>query len=164
MYIAAIAGLGVDGANEVSQVRRPSDKTAADEFWLGASGSVSEIAPGYCNDRRPTAPRKSAKFGGRQTELPRMGSVKPHGDVFQLSSSGDVSKIEPALQDTVVAAIAGPGIVARVLAGARNIAGLGVDSAKKVSQVCRPSAKTASDEIWLGAFEVEPALQNTVSQ
>ena len=50
-----------------------------------------------------------------------MGSVKPHGNVFQLSSSGEVSKIEPALQDTVVAAIAGPGIVARVLAGTRDI-------------------------------------------
>ena len=82
-----------------------------------------------------------------------MGSVKPR--VFQLSSSGDVSKIEPALQDTVVAAIAGPGIVARVLAGTRDIAGLGVDSAKEVSQVWRPP---------LGASEVEPALQNTVSQ
>ena len=75
-----------------------------------------------------------------------MGFLKPHGDVFQLSSSLDVSKIEPALQDTVVAAIAGPGIVARVLAGTRDIAGLGVDSATEVSQVWRPSDKTAADE------------------
>ena len=54
------------------------------------------------------------------------------GDVFQLGSSGDGSQIEPALQDTLVAAIAGLGIVARVLAGTRDIAGLGVDSAKEM--------------------------------
>ena len=40
-----------------------------------------------------------------------MGFLKPHVDVFQLGSSR-VSKIEPALQDTIVAAIAGLGIAA----------------------------------------------------
>ena len=69
MATATIAGLGVDSAKEVSQVRGPSN----------------------------------------QTNLPRMKSL---GDVFQLGSSGDVSKIEPALQDTVVAAIADLGIAA----------------------------------------------------
>ena len=40
-----------------------------------------------------------------------MSSLKPHG-----GSSGDVSKIEPALQDTVVAAIASLGIAVNMCA------------------------------------------------
>ena len=50
--------------------------------------------------------------------------------LLRLGTSSGVSEIELALQNTVVAAIAG----------------LGVDSAKKISQVLGPSDKTAADE------------------
>ena len=141
-------------AEGVSQVRRPSDKTAADEFQLGTSGGVSEIEPALQNTvvaaiavsdhfwpprplvairkliwkssrpflaiwlryrigkpprlflaiRKSCRPflaqfdvRKQAKFGGPD---------KTAADEFQLGTSGGVSEIEPALQNTVVAAIA----------------------------------------------------------